>query len=271
MLLEINGMARSTFYYHLKALSKADKYEAVKERICEIFNESKGRYGYRRVTMQLRNEGFSINHKTVERLMSERGLKCRIRKKRYRSYKGTIGKIAPNILNRDFKADGPCQKLVTDVSQISIGAQKSFLSPILDLFNGEVLCYDISDRADLEQIDKMLTKVFAITDKQPDGQKILLHSDQGWQYQHKSYQDALLEHGIIQSMSRKGNCLDNSVMENFFGLMKSELFYANEYKSIEEFKRDLAEYIDWYNNKRIKAKLNGMSPVQYRAQYHREL
>lgn len=129
MLLEIKGMARSTFYYHLKALSKADKYEAVKVRICEIFNESKGRYGYRRVTMQLRNEGFSINHKTVERLMSERGLKCRIRKKRYRSYKGTIGKIAPNILNRDFKADGPCQKLVTDVSQISIGAQKSSCPP----------------------------------------------------------------------------------------------------------------------------------------------
>ena len=123
----------------------------------------------------------------------------------------------------------------------------------------------------MEQIGKMLTKVFAITDKQPDGQKIVLHSDQGWQYQHKSYQDALLEHGIIQSMSRKGNCLDNSVMENFFGLMKSELLYANDYESIEQFKRDLAEYIDWYNNKRIKAKLNGMSPVQYRAQYHREL
>ena len=270
-MLEIKGMARSTFYYHLKALSKADKYEVVRERICEIFKESKGRYGYRRVTLQLRNEGFTINHKTVERLMNEHGLKCQIRKKRYRSYKGTIGKIAPNILNRDFRADVPCQKLVTDVSQISIGAQKSFLSPILDLFNGEVLCYDISDRADLEQIGKMLADIFAITDKLPDGQDILLHSGQGWQYQHKSYQDALAEHGIIQSMSRKGNCLDNSVMENFFGLMKSELLYANDYSSIEEFKQDLVEYIDWYNNKRIKAKLNGMSPVQYRAQYHKKL
>ena len=130
-------MARSTFYYHLKAIRGTDKYGAVKRRICDIFKENKGRYGYRRVTLQLRNEGLRINHKTVERLMSELGLKCQIRKKRYRSYKGTIGKIAPNILNRDFKADGPCQKLVTDVSQISIGAQKSFLSPILDLFNGE--------------------------------------------------------------------------------------------------------------------------------------
>ena len=243
-------MARSTFYYHLKALESADRYEAEKKRICEIFHENKYRYGYRRITMQLHNEGLTINPKTVERLMKEQGLKCLIRKKRYRSYKGTIGKISPNILNRDFKAVKPCHKLVTDVSQISIGDEKSFLSPVLDLFNGEVLGYDISDRADLTQINNMLNEVFAITDKLPDGWGTLLHSDQGWQYQHKSYQDALEKHGIIQSMSRKGNCLDNSVMENFFGLMKSELLYANDYKSMESFKKDLKEYIDWYNNKR---------------------
>jgi transposase InsO family protein len=202
--------------------------------------------------------------------MQEQGLKCLIRKKRYRSYKGTTGKIAPNILNRDFRVDRPCQKLVTDVSQISIGDKKSFLSPVLDLFNGEVLGYDISDRADLTQINKMLDKVFAITDKLPEEWDTTLHSDQGWQYQHKTYQEALEKHGIKQSMSRKGNCLDNSVMENFFGLMKSELLYANDYKSMEHFKKDLKEYIDWYNNKRIKMKLKGMSPVQYRAQYLRD-
>lgn len=160
-------MARSTFYYHLKALEKTDRYEVEKKRICEIFHESKGRYGYRRITMQLHNEGITINHKTVERLMKEQGLRCLIRKKRYRSYKGTIGKIAPNILDRDFKADKPYQKLVTDVSQIAIGDKKSFLSPVLDLFNGEVLGYDISDRADLSQINNMLSEVFAITDKLP--------------------------------------------------------------------------------------------------------
>lgn len=263
-------MARSTFYYHLKILGRTDRYEVERKRTCEIFHESKGRYGYRRVTMQLHNEGFAINHKMVERLMQEQGLKCLIRKKRYRSYKGTIGKIAPNILNRDFRADRPCQKLVTDVSQISIGDKKSFLSPVLDLFNGEVLGYDISDRADLTQINKMLDKVFAITDKLPEEWDTTLHSDQGWQYQHKTYQEALEKHGIKQSMSRKGNCLDNSVMENFFGLMKSELLYANDYKSMEHFKKDLKEYIDWYNNKRIKMKLKGMSPVQYRAQYLRD-
>ena len=263
-------MARSTFYHHLRAPGKVDRYESEKKRICEIFHESKGRYGYRRVTMQLHNEGFGINHKTVKKLMKEQGLKCMIRKKRYRSYKGTIGKIAPNVLDRDFEADRPYQKLVTDVSQIAIGDRKSFLSPVLDLFNGEVLCYDISDRADLSQINNMLNEMFVITDKLPKDWNTMLHSDQGWQYQHKSYQDALVKHGITQSMSRKGNCLDNSVMENFFGIMKSELLYAKDYKSMEQFKKDLKEYIEWYNNKRIKIKLKGMSPVQYRAQYLRE-
>lgn len=133
---------------------------------------------------------------------------------------------------------------------------------MLDLFNGEVLCYDISDRADLSQINGMLKDLFAVTDKRPKGR--------GWQYQHRSYQQALEKHGITQSMSRKGNCLDNAVMENFFGLMKSELLYANNYTSMEQFKKDLRKYIDWYNNKRIKMKLKGMSPVQYRTQYLRE-
>ena len=125
------------------------------------------------------------------------------------------------------------------------------------MFNGEILSYNVSDRADLEQINKMLKDVFAITDKAPAGNKILLHSDQGWQYQHKDYQNALAQHGIIQSMSRKGNCLDNSVMENFFGIMKSELLYSREFKSMQEFKEELEKYIDWYNKKRIKMKLNG--------------
>ena len=260
-------MARSTFYYHLKRFGNTSKYDKEKKRIQEIFQESKGRYGYRRITLQLRHDGYAINHKTVEKLMQELDIKCLIRKKRYRSYKGTVGKIAPNILNRDFKAACPCRKLATDVTQISIGQQKSFLSPIIDMFNGEILSYNIADRADLEQINKMMNDLFAITDKLPKENEIILPSDQGWQYQHKDYQNALTEHGILQSMSRKGNCLDNSVMENFFGLMKSELLYNKEFKSMQEFKKELVVYIDWYNNDRIKMRLNGMSPVQYRAHY----
>lgn len=139
------------------------------------------------------------------------------------------------------------------------------------MFNGEILSYSISDRADLEQINKMLHGVFTITDKLPEKNEIVLHSDQEWQYQHKNYQNALAEHGIIQSMFRKGNCLDNAVMENFFGLMKSELLYTREFKSMQEFKKELDEYIDWYNNKRIKSRLKGMSPVLYRAHYFENL
>ena len=138
------------------------------------------------------------------------------------------------------------------MSQISIGQQKSFLSPVIDIFNGEILNYNIADRADLEQINKMLNDLFAITDKLAKENQIILHSDQGWQYQHKNYQEALNEHGIVQSMSRKGNCRDNSVMENFFGLMKSELLYNKEFKSMKEFKKELEAYIDWYNNDRIR-------------------
>ena len=138
------------------------------------------------------------------------------------------------------------------MSQISIGQQKSFLSPVIDIFNGEILNYNIADRADLEQINKMLNDLFAITDKLAKENQIILHSDKGWQYQHKNYQEALNEHGIVQSVSRKGNCRDNSVMENFFGLMKSELLYNKEFKSMKEFKKELEAYIDWYNNDRIR-------------------
>ena len=138
------------------------------------------------------------------------------------------------------------------MSQISIGQQKSFLSPVIDIFNGEILNYNIADRADLEQINKMLNDLFAITDKLAKENQIILHSDQGWQYQHKNYQEASNEHGIVQSVSRKGNCRDNSVMENFFGLMKSEILYNKEFKSMKEFKKELEAYIDWYNNDRIR-------------------
>ena len=180
---------------------------------------------------------------------------------KYRSYKGTIGKIAPNILNRDFKADKPNQKWVTDVTQINIGSEKLYLSPILDLYNGEIVSYNISKSPNFNQTLDMLDKAFV---KIGDQTNLILHSDQGWQYQMKKYQNKLKEKGIIQSMSRKGNCLDNAVMENFFGIMKSELLYPNKFEDIEVFKKELIEYIDYYNNKRIKLKLKGLSPVEYR-------
>ena len=256
-------MARSVFYYHRKRLIIEDKYKCEKEEIKRIYHLHKGRYGYRRITAEMRNLGYKINHKTVQKLMGILDLKCKIRKVRYRSYKGEVGKIAPNLLNRDFHAERPNQKWVTDVTEFSLFGQKLYLSPILDLHNGYLVSYAISDRPVLSMVTTMLDKAFATI---PDGTGLILHSDQGWQYQHKQYQRMLQKKGVQQSMSRKGNCLDNAVIENFFGLLKSELLYLQEFQSMEHFKQELIEYLDYYNNRRIKAKLKGLPPAIHRQQ-----
>ena len=263
ILLEIAQLPRATFYYHLKRLNRPDKYEAVKAEITVIYHENKGRYGYRRITTELHKRNFSLNHKTVQRLMKELGLVCRVRMKKYRSYKGEVGKIAPNLLNRNFHADKPNQKWVTDVTEFSLFGEKLYLSPILDLHSSDLVSYTISSRPVLSMVTTMLEKAF---EKIPDGINLILHSDQGWQYQHKQYQQILREKGIRQSMSRKGNCLDNAVMENFFGLLKSELLYLQKFDSMEHFKQELIAYLDYYNNHRIKAKLKGLPPALHRQQ-----
>ena len=263
ILLSIAQLPRATFYYHLKKKDKADKYDEVKEVITAIYHENKGRYGYRRITIELRNRDIVLNHKTVQCLMRELGLVCRVRMKKYRSYKGEIGKIAPNLLNRNFTAEKPNEKWVTDVTEFSLFGEKLYLSPILDLHSSDLVSYTISDRPVLSMVTSMLDKAFA---KISDGTKLILHSDQGWQYQHKQYQRMLSEKGICQSMSRKGNCLDNAVMENFFGLLKSELLYLMDFESMDHFKRELIEYLDYYNNRRIKAKLKGLPPAIHRQQ-----
>ena len=242
-------MPRSTFYYYLKRMNQPDKYAELKEVIKQIFTENKGRYGYRRITLELNNRGYHVNHKTVLKLMKHCGLKCEIRRRKYRSYKGEVGKIAPNIISRNFKADKPNQKWTTDVTEFAVRNQKVYLSPILDMFNGEIISYNISLHPTFDQTMDMLDKAFV---KIPDNTGLILHSDQGWQYQMKRYQYRLKEKGIIQSMSRKGNCLDNSIMENFFGLLKTEMFYKHEFDSVEHLIDEIEKYIDYYNNKRIK-------------------
>ncbi len=254
---------RSTYYYYLKRRQRPDKYRIEKEEITAIYHENQGRYGYRRITMEMQNRGYIINHKTVNRLMNTLGIKCQVRIKKYRSYKGEIGKVAPNLINRDFHADTPNQKWTTDITEFSLFGKKLYLSPILDMYNGEIISYNISERPHLGQVMDMLDKAF---EKIPEKTNLIIHSDQGWQYQHKMYQNRLTEKGIRQSMSRKGNCLDNAVMENFFGLLKSELLYLRKFASIEEFREELEKYIYYYNHQRIKGKLKGLSPVQYRIQ-----
>ena len=260
-LLAFDGMARSTFYYRLKQLKQPDKYLELKEVIQLIFHENKGRYGYRRITAELHNRDYFVNHKTVQKLMKQTGLKCTKRKVRYKSYKGEVGTIAPNILKRDFKASAPFQKAVTDVTQFDVNGEKVYLSPILDLYNGEIISYSLSKRPSFSQTMEMLDIAFK---KIPNNSNMILHSDQGWQYQMKQYQGRLKDKGIIQSMSRKGNCLDNSVMENFFGILKSEMFYGEKFASADQLMQIIPKYIEYYNNDRIKLKLNGMSPIQYR-------
>ena len=256
-------MPRSTYYYYCQRIKQPNKYEDIEKEIEQIYNENFGRYGYRRITLELKNRGYHINHKTVQKLMKTLHLKCVVRIKKYKSYKGEIGKVAPNIINRDFSANKPNEKWTTDVTEFSLFGEKIYLSPILDMYNGEIISYNISSSPNLIQVMDMLDKAFA---KIPNDTNLIFHSDQGWQYQHKRYQKRLLDKGIRQSMSRKGNCLDNSVMENFFGLLKSELLYLREFENIDEFKIELENYIEYYNNKRIKAKLKGLSPVEYRNQ-----
>lgn len=263
LVLSIAQLPRATYYYHARKQTVPDKYEEARAVISAIYHENKGRYGYRRITLALRSRGFLLNHKTVQRLMKEAGLICRVRMKKYKSYKGEVGKIAPNLLERHFEAVKPNQKWVTDVTEFSLFGQKLYLSPILDLCSRDIVSYAISERPVLSMVTSMLDKAFT---RIPDDTKLILHSDQGWQYQHKQYQRMLRRKGIRQSMSRKGNCLDNAVMENFFGLLKSELLYLQTFDSFEHFKAELIEYLDYYNNRRIKAKLKGLPPAMHRQQ-----
>jgi transposase InsO family protein len=245
----------------VKSIGRLDLDADLKELIQSIYDEHEGRFGYRRIRDDLRNRGFRVNHKKVQRIMKELGLKCLVRMKKYRSYKGTVGKIAPNILDRKFKAEKPNEKWVTDITEFKLFGEKLYLSPILDLFNGEIITYTVGSRPTFSLVSDMLKQAFQ---RLTGEETLLIHSDQGWHYQMKMYQKSLSDRRITQSMSRKGNCYDNAVIENFFGIMKSEFLYLKEFESVDHFKNELEKYIEYYNHKRIKAKLKGMSPVQYR-------
>lgn len=265
ILLACLSMPRSSFYYYVKQAGNADKYFEIKAMIQSLYHKHKGRLGYRRITLLLRQQGQTINHKTVLRLMQNLKLKSIIRVKKYKSYKGEQGKIAPNVLNRAFKSEQPNQKWATDVTEFNVSGKKLYLSPVIDLYNQEIISYELSETPNFKSVMTMLDKAFK---KVRITQPLLLHSDQGWQYQMKQYQHLLQEKGIMQSMSRKGNCLDNAIIENFFGILKSELFYLKKYDSISQLKKEINDYINYYNNDRIKLNLKGMSPIQYRAHHY---
>ncbi|NIB87624.1 IS3 family transposase [Streptococcus pseudopneumoniae] len=265
ILLKAIKLARSTYYYHLKQLDKLDKNQELKAEIQSIFIEHKGNYGYRRIHLELRNRGYLVNHKRVQRLMKVLNLQAKMRQKRkYSSHKGDVGKKAENLIQRQFEGSKTMEKCYTDVTEFAIPAssQKLYLSPVLDGFNSEIIAYNLSTSPNLEQVKTMLEQAF--TEKRYEN--TILHSDQGWQYQHDSYHQFLEGKGIQASMSRKGNSPDNGMMESFFGILKSEMFYGYEksFQSLKQLEQAIVDYIDYYNNKRIKVKLKGLSPVQYR-------
>ncbi|MBW8100108.1 IS3 family transposase [Streptococcus pseudopneumoniae] len=265
LLLKVIKLARSTYYYHLKQLDKLDKNQELKAEIQSIFIEHKGNYGYRRIHLELRNRGYLVNHKRVQRLMKVLNLQAKMRQKRkYSSHKGDVGKKAENLIQRQFEGSKTMEKCYTDVTEFAIPAstQKLYLSPVLDGFNSEIIAYNLSTSPNLEQVQTMLEQAF--TEKHYEN--TILHSDQGWQYQHDSYHRFLESKGVQASMSRKGNSPDNGMMESFFGILKSEMFYGYEksFQSLKQLEQAIVDYIDYYNNKRIKVKLKGLSPVQYR-------
>lgn len=262
-LLKAAALARSTFYYQLKVLEDGDRHAGLKTWIRAVYEHHKGRYGYRRITQTIRQSGQIVNHKTVQRLMGQLDLKSLIRAKKYRSWRGEVGRIAPNLLNREFSAQQPNQKWVTDVTEFNVLGQKLYLSPVMDLFNGEIVAYQMSERPVFELVSTMLKKALARLGRD---ERPLLHSDQGWQYQMSAYRRMLEKRGLVQSMSRRANCYDNAAMEGFFGILKSEFFHLNRFASIEALKLGIKQYIHYYNHERIKLKLKGLSPVMYRTQ-----
>ena len=265
ILLKAIKLARSTYYYHLKQLNKPDKDQELKDEIQSIFTEHKGNYGYRRIHLELRNCGYLVNHKRVQRLMKVLNLQAKMRQKRkYSSHKGDVGKKADNLIQRQFEGSKPMEKCYTDVTEFAIpsSSQKLYLSPVLDGFNSEIIAYNLSRSPNLAQVKTMLEQAFS----EEYYENTILHSDQGWQYQHNYYHQFLESRGIQPSMSRKGNSTDNGMMESFFGILKSEMFYGYEktFQSLNQLEQAIVDYIDYYNNKRIKVKLKGLSPVQYR-------
>lgn len=263
------GIPESTYHYHVKNQGKEDPDTELKKLITDLFKKFHERYGYKRITEELKKLGHHVNHKKVYRLMRDLGLKCIkfMRKSRkYNSYMGKVGKVAKNRLSRRFNTSIPLQKLVTDITEFKcLGEEKLYLSPILDLYNGEVISFGIKKRPTLDLVIKPLEETMEII-KNHASYRATLHSDQGWHYQHNNWVKTLKKNKIFQSMSRKATCADNASMENFFGILKQEMYYGEKRVSYEELKRRIEDYIYWYNNERSKAKLAGLSPVEYRTQ-----
>jgi transposase InsO family protein len=231
-------------------------------------------YGYRRIHGELRKQGIKVNKKRVHRIVQKYGMQVTSftrKSRRFSTYKGVVGRIAPNRVNRRFSTNVPHQKIATDTTEFKyyeidtkghMTIRKLYLDPFMDMCNGEILSFGIDKHPSAKNVMDALEQAIEITSDCP--YRRTFHSDQGWAYQMKAYSHRLREERIFQSMSRKSNCHDNSVMENFFSLLKQEIYHGVNYYSYEELKSEIERYIKYYNEQRIKEKLGWLSPVQYR-------
>ena len=259
--------------YWQKRLELPSKDKEIESKILKIRKDNPN-YGYRRITAILKRSGLTINKKKVQRLVQK--LKIQVKNfsrktRKHSSYKGTVGKVADNKIKRNFKVEKPYTQITTDTTEFkylekdksgNYQIKKLYLNPYLDMYNSEIISYEISKKPTLEPILKALDRAIKITNKSKEER--IFHSDQGWAYQVKQYTSKLESNGIIQSMSRKGNCLDNSPMENFFGILKQEIYYGRKFYSYEHLKQTIEDFIKYYNEERIKEKLGYLSPVEYR-------
>ena len=262
-LLQVAGLARSTFYYQCQAAQRVNPHSTMEPKIRAVYDEHKGRYGYRRITAALSNSMEEpVNHKCVQRLMQKMGLRAVIRvKKRSRHVPGISDEHVPNVLERDFCAAEPNQKWATDVTEFNINGNKLYLSACMDLYNGEIVAHQMARRPVYELVASTLREALSRSECTA---QLIVHSDQGWHYKMQPYRAMLAQHGVKQSMSRKGNCFDNAAIESFFGTLKAEYFHLAVPKSIDELEAGVQEYIHYYNHERIKLRLKGLSPVEYR-------
>ncbi|WP_348635629.1 IS3 family transposase [Lactobacillus sp. ESL0701] len=262
---DLPHMSRSNYYYTINKTDKDTKNQPLMTLIRKIYEDNKQRYGYRRVAQTIQNLGIKVNHKKIQRLMTKMKLYgIRIKGwRKYNSYRGTQGPIKPDLIRRNFSAILPDHKWYSDVTEFNLNGQKTYLSPIIDGCTQEIISYTISRSPNLKQTMDMLKLAWQ---KHPALNGLVFHTDQGWQYQHASFQAWLKNHGVEQSMSRKGNSLDDGLMEGFFGILKREMFYGFEknFKNLTELEQAIREYIDYYNNERIKIKLKGLAPIKYR-------
>lgn len=239
-----------------------DKYSEIKQTILELYNKSCKKKGYRWINSDLRKQGIIINHKTVLRLMQQLGIKSIVRAKKYNSYAGAAsGTAVGNVLKRDFSTTGINQKWTTDVTEFKVCGRRIYLSGIMDMHTKELIAHTVSFSPNMKLIMKMIKTAFKVTGN-PKG--VIIQSDQGWQYRHISYKSFLKRKEAVQSMSRKGNCLDNAVIENFWGTLKSEWFYLEKFHSVEQFLEQLETQIHYYNYERDSSVLNYQTPVEVR-------